>query len=311
MGNVHARHYQKMPDVQVFAFDANDVALKNFADKWAVQTCSSFEETLGTCDAIDLCVPTFLHEELALKVIGAGRALLLEKPAALTYDVAKRIAEAADKANVTLMVAHVLRYFADYARVHALVKEGAVGRVATVRMRRGGGVPAGREWFLDHSKSGGVLVDVMVHEFDWLRWTVGEVTLVDARSRSASNPNGPDFALATLSFDNQAIAHVEGTWMDPSGFRSTLEISGSEGLLQIDSRTCATIVTHKSGTTTYEAPMGGQDDPYYLQLLDFVAAVKGEKAPAVTGWDGAAAVQIAEAAQQSAKNQEAVAITFH
>jgi predicted dehydrogenase len=250
-------------------------------------------------------VPTDYHPDCALKAIAAGRHVLVEKPIAKSLEEAGAVVKAADKAGVVLMVGQVVRYFPEFRKGHDLVAGGAVGKPAAARVRRGGGVPRA-EWFLDHSRSGGVLVDLAVHDFDWLRWTLGEVDYLYARSVGSSTMKGPDYALTTLSFDSGAVAHVESTWMDPSGFRVTFEVCGSEGMIEFDSRNTPALRTHTAGGTRTENPLAAVDDPYRNQLKDFVAACRREIAPPVTGYDGFMAVSIALAALESAKTGQTV-----
>ena len=117
---------------------------------------------------------------------------------------------------------------------------------------------------------------------------------------------GPDYALATLTFDSGAVAHVEATWMDPSGFRTTYEVAGSEGLIQFDSRNTPTLMTHLEGSTVREAPLAPTDDPFYLELRAFVDAAQKKTAPPVTGHDGLMALSIGLAAWESARTGEIV-----
>lgn len=308
MGNVHARHHRNIPGVEPAVFDVDPERRKTLAERWKIAEKDSFEETLKWADAIDLCVPTPLHLELGLKVIAEGKALLVEKPIAGSVEDAAQLVAAAQKANVPLMPGHVVRFFPEFKKAHDVVENGEIGNPAAARTRRGGGMPKGAGlWFSDHSKSGGVLLDLAIHDFDWLRWTLGEVKSVFSKSLGAIRGEGPDYALTTLQFDSGAIAHVEATWMDPSGFRVTLEVCGSGGMIEYDSRLTPSLRTSIDGSPTVnEAPLNPTDDPYYNQLTGFVTAIREGKEPPVTGFDGLMAVSIATAAIESAKTGEVV-----
>jgi predicted dehydrogenase len=309
MGNVHARHHRNISGVEPAVCDVDAERRKALADRWQIAEKDSFEEVLSWADAIDLCVPTPLHLELGLKVIAAGKALLVEKPIAGSVEDGAKLVSAAQKAGVPLMPGHVVRFFPEFRRAHEVVESGTIGNPAAARTRRGGGMPKGAGlWFSDHSKSGGVLLDLAIHDFDWLRWTLGEVKSVFSKSRGAIRGDGPDYALTTLQFDSGTIAHVEATWMDPSGFRVTLEVCGSEGMIEYDSRFTPSLRTSLDGSPTVnEAPLDPTDDPYYNQLKGFVDAVRENREPPVTGFDGLMAVSIASAAIESAKTGKAIA----
>lgn len=305
MGNVHARHYRALGDVELVIYEPLADRARQFADVHHAKIAATEEELCRLADAVDLCVPTDYHPDCALRAISCGLHVLVEKPIAKTLEEAGEVVKAADKAGVVLMVGQVVRYFPEFRKGHELVAAGGVGKPAAARMRRGGGVPRA-EWFLDHARSGGVLVDLAVHDFDWLRWTLGEVELLYSRSVGASSMKGPDYALTTLTFESGAVAHVESTWMDPSGFRVTFEVCGSEGMIEYDSRNTPAVRTHTAGGTRTESPLAAVDDPYRNQLKDFVSACRGEMSPPVTGYDGFMAVSIALAALESAKTGKTV-----
>lgn len=307
MGNVHSRHWQRIEGVDLFAFDTDHEKLTEFCGKYNAGVCSSFEQLLDCVDAVDICLPTYLHRGYVLEAISAGKGVLVEKPMGRNVNECRDMIRAAEQAGTFLSVAHVARCFPEHKKVHELVKSGAVGTPASVRMRRGGGMPKGSGlWFSDYEKSGGVLLDLAIHEFDWLLWTLGDVTQVFSRSvrmgekRVEAEYSG-DYALTTLSFASGAVAHVESTWMDPSGFRTILEVSGNEGIIEFDSRAHSTLITHTADGSQLSSLMDAGDDPYFLQLSAFKDAFVAREEPPVSGLEGLRAVAVAEAAIESAK----------
>jgi UDP-N-acetylglucosamine 3-dehydrogenase len=310
MGNVHARQYRKMPDVELAFFDPITDKANAFCQRWNCGVAGSAEELLKTCDVIDICLPTNLHHEWALKTIAAGRALFIEKPVARTIEQSAEVLEAADTAGVPFMPGQVVRFFAEFAMGNKLVRDGKVGTPAAARTRRGGPAPGGdRAWFLDHTMSGGVLLDLAIHDFDWLRWTLGEVKHLYARTVGAKTMQGPDYGLTTLTFDSGAVAHVETTWMDPAGFRVTFEVAGSDGLVSYDSRENVGLRTTTQEIKANETPLSPLDDPYYKELRGFIDAVQNGTTPPVTGYDGFMAVSISMAALESAQTDRVVVPT--
>jgi UDP-N-acetylglucosamine 3-dehydrogenase len=308
MGNVHARQYRKMPDVDLLFHDPLPEKSEAYARQWSATPIDSVDEVISKCDIVDVCLPTDLHLEAGLKAIAQGRAVFIEKPLARTVSDCRKLIEAADKAGVPMQPGQVVRFFADFATGNRLVRSGAVGTPAAARTRRGGLAPVGsRGWFQDHHRSGGVLLDLAVHDFDWLRWTIGEVKHVYSRSVGIQAGSGPDYALTTLTFENGAVGHVEATWMDPGGFRTTFEVAGSKGLIQHDSRQNVALKTTVEGKSFADGAISATDDPYYLQLRGFVDAVSSGNELAVSALDGAKAVAIALAAVESAKTGRVVA----
>ncbi len=308
MGNVHARQYRKMSDVELYFHDPLPEKSETYAKQWSAIPLESAEAVIAKCDVIDVCLPTDLHKEFGLRAMAAGRAVFIEKPMAGTMEDCRMLIGASEDAKVPFTVGHVARFFADFATGHRLVKQGKIGTPAAARTRRGGLAPMGSKgWFQDYRRSGGVLLDLAVHDFDWLRWTLGEVTQVYSRSVGISSGSGPDYALTTLTFENGAIAHVEATWMDPGGFRTTFEIAGSEGLIQHDSRqNVALRTTVEGGKSFADGAISATDDPYYKQLRGFIDAVQTGSEVAVSGAEGAMAVSIALAAIESASTGRSI-----
>ncbi len=310
IGAVHASQYRKIPDVEILAYDANPEKLASFCERFAARPMKSGEQLVEHCEVVDICLPTDLHLPWAVRAIEAGKPVLVEKPMAGTVEDCATMIDAAQKASVPLMPAQAVRFFPEFAKAKQLVESGRLGKPAVARTRRGGKTPLGEGgWFRDFNRSGGVLLDLAVHDFDWLRWTLGEVESVYARSALASNMvTIGDYALVSLRFESGAIAHVEATWLDPGGFRATFEICGSEGMVEYDSRLTQTL--HQPPTANRQpssiSPLLPHDDPFYLEIRAFLDCVAAKTPPPVSGQDGLAAVAIARASMESAQTGKSV-----
>lgn len=303
LSQVHLRHLARIPEVSVTVFDRNLERSQEIAKLHNTGIATTFDELLEKSDAIDIITPNFVHAEYALKAIAAGKHTFIEKPIEVSYAAAKPILEASEKANVVVTVGHVLRYFSMYRKAHDTVKSGQLGKPAAVRMTRTGLMPGGvNNWFGDHDLSGGVFIDLAVHDFDWLLWTLGPAKCVFAKSVGATTGEGKDYGLATVEFENGALAHVEASWMETEAGRTAFEVCGSEGMLEYDSRNVATL-RQGNGLEQHHLP---DDDPFYLQLLNFVKASKGESAQTITVREACEALRLAEAALTSAKTGQLV-----
>jgi predicted dehydrogenase len=114
----------------------------------------------------------------------------------------------------------VLRFFPEFRRMHDLVQEGRVGQPALARMSRASAYPRGSDnWQNDMASSGGVLFDMGIHDLDWLLWTFGPAKRVYARGLYQQGLPFVDYALTTLRFENNVMAHVESSWAETGGFR--------------------------------------------------------------------------------------------
>lgn len=303
LSRVHVRHLSRIPDVSFLIYDHHIERAELLATEASGEVVASFDELLKRADAVDIITPNDTHAEYAVASIAAGKHTFIEKPLEVSAASAKPILDAVTASQATVMVGHVVRYFPMYRKGHDLVKSGAVGTPAAARMTRGGSMPGGEGgWFGNHARSGGVFVDLAVHDFDWLLWTLGPVKEVYAKSIGAKSGHGPDYGLATLTFESGCIAHVESTWMDKNESRTAFEVSGSGGMIEFDSRNTPTL---RSGSRL-DQNFAQDDDPFYQQMRDFVACAREGKPAPVTVQDAFAALAVADACLTSAKTNQPV-----
>jgi predicted dehydrogenase len=258
-----------------------------------------------------------LHKDLVLKAAKAGKHIICEKPLGRTVEEGREMIAACKKAGVRLLVAHVARFFPEYALAKANLDDNQIGRVATLRFSRGSfrpKKPAGN-WFLDEEKSGGILLDLMIHDFDLARWFAGEVESVYARKVTTTHPDASiDYALAILKHRNGALSHVAGAWAyPPPTFRTSFEISGDAGMMQFDSDAASPIksLLKKLEGDTPDVGLPSSpvsESPYTTQIKEFKATLLQNKPVRVSAEDGLAALQIAIAAMESARTGKAVTL---
>jgi predicted dehydrogenase len=259
---------------------------------------------LRDVDVVDICTPSDTHAALAVAAAQAGRPTLCEKP--LTLDVAEAldVVAAFDRAGVPLQVAHVVRFFPEYATARNAVVRGEIGSPAVTRLARLTFAPdRGREsWFADEQRSGGLFFDLMIHDLDYARWISGDVVQVHARASGGARGCG----IAVLTHAAGALSHVEASWAEPTPvFRTRLEIAGSRGIIAFDSDETAPIVARLHGGTaaasTALADVNLADNPFETEVRHFLDVVEGHGEPVLTAHDAVAAVQLAAAARRSAR----------
>ena len=316
MGTTHAAGWAETP-AEIIGFTAETQSEAGALSKqYKTRVYSSLEEMLPNVDVVDICSPTHLHYEMALKAAAAGKHVVCEKPLARTTRQAREILLACQRAGVQLLVAHVVRFFPEYALAHSAVVEGQIGTPGVIRLHRGSyrpKKPAGN-WFLDEVKSGGILMDLMIHDYDYARWVAGDVESVSARRVTQLHPEAPvDYGLVILSHRSGALSHIAGAWAyPPPTFRTHLEIAGDRGLIEFDSDGTAPIQNFVLRTGGADAPDVAlpsspvSESPYSTQIKEFYRALAEGIAPRVSGTDGLAAVQIAEAALESAYTGQSV-----
>lgn len=309
MGKTHARHYRKMSNIELLAYDVVPQRLEEFQMETGAKAAPSLKGLIESADIVDICVPTDSHHPIIIEALAAGKPTLCEKPLCRTVRECEEVVNYANEVNIPLMPAQVVRFFPEFRRAHELVQSGAIGTPAAIRTRRGGNFPSGvGEWFGDFHRSGGVILDLMIHDLDWIRWTFGKVKTVFADALTFSGIKKKDHALATLALESGAVAHLEATWADPAGFRVTFEVAGSKGLIEHDSRKTTTLRIATRERLSSESPFASEDDPYFCELRAFLDAVNAGVAPPVTPEEGLAAVALCEAAIESAQTRKPVRV---
>jgi UDP-N-acetylglucosamine 3-dehydrogenase len=264
---------------------------------------SSYEDLIAAeeVDVVDVCLPTAYHRELALKAVREGKHVILEKPIARTLEDAEAILEAFSGEGRRLFVGHVLRFFPEFARIKQMIDAGELGTVGVARTSRRSPLLTGwNDWYADRRMSGGVLLDLVTHDFDFLRWSLGEVERVYAQGVMGREFNRLDYSLVTLRFENGAIAHVEGQWGYPGPFNYSIEVAGSRALVAADSTEPPPVQLLGGATGPGESPdVATGKSPFQTELEHFVRCIETGDEPLVDSHDAYEALRIGLAATES------------
>jgi predicted dehydrogenase len=258
------------------------------------RSIASLPRVIDRCDVVDVCLPTPLHADASVAALAAGRHVLVEKPLALSLADADRIITAAEQSAGALMVAHVVRFFPAYRRLRAVISAGALGRpLGAQAYRFTGGDPA-IEWLTDPTRSGGALVDLLVHDYDVLNSVLGPAQSVAAREDAAGT------ATAQLDHGDGVISSVVGSMTLPPAypFRAGVRVVLDGGVAEVLPSGAVQLV---DGTGVHEEPAVMSVDPYVEQarhLLDCLDA--GTRPVEGTAAQARAALAVAVAARSSA-----------
>lgn len=311
MGTIHATSCGNLPDVAVtWVADSDGARAEALAITCGARATTDVDAAVGAddVDVVIVTVPTPFHGSITERAAARGKHVFCEKPIARTLGDARSMVAACEQAGVLLTVGHVVRFFPEYVRIKALLAEGAVGTVGVVRAARLNANPAGaRAWYGDPAGSGGVIMDLMIHDLDTLRWYFGEVERVYARAltHTAHQPT-LDYALAVLRFENGVIAHVEASWAHAT-FRTSIEIAGSAGLLrhaseESDALRIERTTPQAAAVARVQMPRSPlAEGPYQAELRHFLAAVAAGTPPLVTGDEAVRSLTLALAVLESSR----------
>lgn len=324
MGSMHTEAWSRISDVTLAGVSALDrEKTEAVAAQYNTSPYTDSDELFQKEEihVVDLCVPTYLHKEYVMKAARAGKHVICEKPLALNVHDAQEMIDSCKQHGVHLYVGQVVRFFPEYVQARDQVKSGAIGKPGVVRLTRGGPFPrAWDNWYAEDAKSGGLIFDLMIHDFDWLRWTFGEVERVMARR--VSRPSGREqleYVLVTLRMADGTIAHVEGTWAHTS-FRTSFEIAGDQGMIVHDSRNSAPLEVNMRSSDVESNGNGGTGgvavpesplfkDPFQRELEHFADCIRTGAKPVVSAYDALKAVEIAQAVKQSAELGQPVTLS--
>ena len=311
IGRIHCEALQEVPGCELVVVADVELANRERAKKdFGVSVVGSVEEMLAEFDVdlVDICVPTYLHEAVMTQAMRAKKHIFCEKPLARSLEEGQRLVALSAGYDKKIGIGHVVRFAPAYEGIRQSVLQGEIGQAGVVRTFRGGSqFPVGwQDWFADFDRSGGVIVDLLIHDLDYCRWLFGDVERVYAKTTQGRTTARLEHAMVVLRFKNGVIAHVEGSWTNyPGQFYTAVEVAGTDGLISFDSRKTNPIVT--ATVPDIRAQIGPSAvNPYALELEDMVQAIKEDRPPLVSIDDAFATLEVALAASRSARTGQVV-----
>jgi len=259
-------------------------------------------------DAVIVASPGCFHREQVEAALAAGKHVFVEKPMALTAADCDAMDAAAARAGRLLMVGQVLRFYPCWREVLAIVRSGEIGAPWAVSVTRVGGGWEGwpQAWRNRRDRSGGLLMEVNAHEFDFMTQVCGDVERVyaEAAHYGPGPEDYPDLAFVTLRFASGAVGHLHTSTVSALDLL-TGTIQGSEGTLHYTNGFAGDgeiRVARRDGSTRL-IRVGDlhHEPPVRHELRLFVeAALSGGAAP-IPGAEGRRNVRLAEAAYAAAE----------
>lgn len=289
MGRSHAAAYSQIKEAEVAAVCDRDGQLgAEFAGKFGCESYVDFEK-MAEClefDVVDICLPTYLHEEYVVKGAAKGKHIFCEKPVTLDVASLDRMTEVVRRAGVRMFVGQVLRFWPEYVEARRRYISGELGELNYVFAARLSEHPAWSSWYRLPQNSGGGLFDLHLHDVDYLCWLLGRVKSVYAAGKK--NEVGCwNFVNSTLNFESGISASVQGVIEMEKGYPFTMELrlAGSRQTFEYTMRSGANLENrdraerrnrvYEKGTVS-EVPMEKRD-AYEIELEHFVKCISEEK----------------------------------
>ena len=320
MGRMHLRCWKALEEVQVAAIcDANPDTVGDTkkargniegsaeqVDLTSALIYQDFDKLLSEqkLDAVSLTLPTHLHAGFSIKALKAGVNVLCEKPMALNVADCNRMIEAAKASGKVLQIGHCIRFWPEYAKAKEIVARSEYGKVVVATFRRLGAAPnwASDNWLMDERRSGGMALDMHVHDTDFVQYLFGLPRAV--RSFGARDASKRLVHVASrYIFDDEKIVLAEGSWamMPTFGFDMSFNIALEKATLiygctnEPKFRICPV----EGEAFTPEMEVG---DGYLLEIAHFAKQIRGEEIETVTTLEQSRySVRIVEAEMESVK----------
>ena len=323
MGQTHIKSYSQVPDAKIVAIaDRNPKrASGDFSGGWgnlgegqgaagfdskAVFSTTDFHALINhpEVDVVDICAPTPSHLDLALAALAAGKHVILEKPLTRTASEADQLVQAAAKSKGFLMPAMCIRFWPEYAFLKQATADNRYGKVRSASFTRLGAAPPG--WFRDGKLSGGGILDLHLHDTDFVQYLFGMPTAITSSGYPAVS--GEIDHLQTLyHYDHIPIVTSEGGWIDIDGYPFTMRFTVTFERASIDfdlarKPALRIIEAGKISTPEFE-PIDG----WIAELRYFIDCVsKGTRPTIVTPEDQARSIRMVEAESQSCRSGKTI-----
>jgi len=325
MGGTHIKAYQKIPGARIVAVcDAirlpvdgvipgvtgnvgTDDAVR--LDMSQVKAYQDFNAFLANPDVrlVDLCVPTSDHVRLSIAALKAGKHVLCEKPLARTAAQAREIVEAAESASTYFMPAMCMRFWPGWSWLKSAVADQRYGATLAARFRRVSTPPGwSRASYFDGKASGGALLDLHIHDTDFVQFLFGRPLRVVSSGLTRFS-GAIDHVVTQYQVANGASVSAEGTWIMTEGYPFNMSYTlifehatadfdltrGADALKIFEPGKPARVVTPETG------------DGYIGELTHMLESIDQSRPPSiVTARDALSAVEICEAEERSIASRQ-------
>jgi predicted dehydrogenase len=315
MGRTHYRCWKALKDIDIAAICETNPKIAEDAKKAignigrtqdevdfsSLQLYTDIDKMLEKekLDAVSITLPTYLHADTSIQALATGVHVLCEKPMALNTEDCLRMMDEAESSGKILQIGHCVRFWPEYAKARDIIKSGEYGKVVAASFQRLGAIPvwSANNWLMDEKRSGGMALDLHIHDTDFIQYLFGMPRAV--YSTGAKNENGKLVHIVTqYLYDDNKVVTAEG------GFNLALE----KATLVYD---LTREPTFRLCPTDVEAftPEFNEADGWSVEIEHFAKAVRGEKQEQVTTLaQSMNSVKIVEAEKESVAKMERVTV---
>ena len=327
MGRMHFKNYRNSDDANIAAVcDSDENKLKQTSaiagnipgdeeplDLTGIELYTVFDEMLAEAnlDAVSITLPTHMHRDFTIKALRAGVNVLCEKPMASNRAQCEDMIAAAKKNGKVLQVGHCIRFWPEYAKTKEFIDSGAYGKVKAASFRRLSPTPTWSwgNWLMGTDKSGGALVDLHIHDSDFVQYLFGMPKAVS--SHGVKGPSDDfDHVVTQYIYDDEKVVTAEGGWMmaPTFGFEMSFNIILEKATIVFDCTRQPAFKVYPLQGEPFAAQLEAGDG-YSLEIAHFLKAVSGQEVPEIiTPAQSLDSIKLVLAEKQSARSGKKVTI---
>ena len=272
MGGISQSHRQawaQIPGAELAAVcDIRPEKAREAGEATGARVYTDFDAMLAAeaLDALDICLPTYLHADFAVKALNRGLHVVTEKPVSLKRADVARIYDAARANDRRFMVAQVLRFWPEYVALKDAIDSGKYGRLLSGSMSRLGNTPgwSWENWMRDPARSGLVPYDLHIHDLDFLVYAMGKpMNTVCHRARGETQ----DYFSVVYEYPGCFI-NAEAAWYDCDyPFQAAYRFQFERALMEYRGGKL-TVHLAGGGVETLQEAAGGVDNGINLPSTD-------------------------------------------
>lgn len=320
LGNMYVEYLSyQIPKANVVAVaDADEKKAKEIAENFDIKYhFKDYRDMLEVEDlhAVVIASPTSTHKDIVIDSADKGLKIFCEKPLSISLDEAIEMKKAVSKNGVFFHMGFMRRFDSGYAAAKKRILDGEIGDPIIFKATSRDQERPSLE-FADPKKSGGLFLDLGIHDFDLARWFMGDVSEVYSIGNRLKYPemesiNEIDNAITNMKFESGTLGCVDMSRSGIYGYDIRTEILGTEGTIQIGYLRETPIYVMKKNAITHDTVpffMERFEKSYIVQLKDFVDKAVQDKEPSVTIRDGERALLVSHAASHSFKENQPVVL---
>jgi len=298
--------------------DVLEEALEDTARKFSVSLAKQDYRYLldkKQIDAVVICTSTDTHAKIISGAAQAGKHIFCEKPIAHDMSEIDKALKAVNESRVKFQIGFNRRFDPSFKKAKEMIKTGKIGEPHIVRVTSRDPAPPPMEYI---KVSGGIFLDMMIHDFDMIRYLLDEdVKELIAVGSCLVNPeiskyNDIDTAIVTFQYKNGAWGTIDNSRQAVYGYDQRIEIFGSEGCIKVGNKKPTEVFLSGTEDTRSDKPvyffLERYNESYIEEIKHFIQCIKENKEPSVTGHDGKMAVVMGYAAKESLNKRKFVEI---